>query len=177
MTPPPDHSHAAGSAPRRLRAGTKFLEFFCAAAMATMVLMLFTQVAARYALNDPPEWTEELARTAFVYATFAGGALAVAHNAHLKIDSLVNLMPQQFQPWVRLSTTSIAIVFLGVVVYFSVQMLPQLAFQPMTALPFLSKAWFFAAVPVGCALMLVYEIARLWEHVGELRGGRAHTGT
>lgn len=176
MTPSPDHSHATENPSRRIRAGTKFLEYFCAAAMATMVLMLFTQVAARYALSDPPEWTEELARTAFVYATFAGGALAVAHNAHLKIDSLVKVLPQQLQPWVRLSTTAIAIVFLGVVVYFSLQMLPQLAFQPMTSLPFLSKAWFFAAVPLGCALMLVYEVVRLWEHVGELRDGPAHPG-
>ena len=59
------------------------------------------------------------------------------------------------------------------VIYYSLQMLPQLAFQPLTALPFLSKAWFFAAVPVGCALMLIYETVRLWEHVGELRGSSA----
>jgi len=169
----PDHSPAAGSPPGRVRAGTRFLEFFCAAMMAMMVAMLFIQVAARYALNDPPEWTEELARTAFVYATFAGGALAVAYNAHLKIDSLVELLPPQVQPWIRLTTTAVAIIFLGVVIYYSLQMLPQLAFQPLTALPFLSKAWFFAAVPVGCALMLIYETVRLWEHVGELRGSSA----
>ncbi|MGA1288590.1 MAG: TRAP transporter small permease [Rubrivivax sp.] len=161
-----------GSAPTRASAGTKTLEYFCAAMMAAMVVLLFVQVGARYALNDPPEWTEELARTAFVYATFAGGALAVAHNAHLKIDSFVKWLPGAVQPWVRLTTTAIAIVFLGFVIVYSLQMLPQLAFQPLTALPFLSKAWFFAAVPVGCALMLVYELARLWSHIGELRGVR-----
>lgn len=173
----PNHTPADDGPSGRVRAGTRFLELFCAAMMATMVAMLFIQVAARYALHDPPEWTEELARTAFVYATFAGGALAVAYNAHLKIDSLVKLLPERIQPWIRLATTSTAIVFLGVVVHYSLQMLPQLAFQPLTALPFLSKAWFFAAVPVGCGLMLIYEVVRLWEHIGELRGARARKET
>ena len=142
--------------------GTRVLEYVCAGLLAGMAILLFIQVVSRYALHNPPDWTEELARTVFVYATFVGAALAVARNAHLKIDTAVKLLPDSVQPWVRLVTTMIAIVFLGYVMYYSSVMLPRLAFQPLTALPFLSKAWFFAAVPVGCALMLVYELQRLW---------------
>jgi len=145
--------------------GTRLLEVVCAGLLASMVILLFIQVVSRYALHNPPDWTEELARTVFVYVTFVGGALAVARNAHLKIDTAVKLLPDSVQPWLRLLTILIAIVFLGFVLYYSSVMLPRLSFQPMTALPFLSKAWFFAAVPVGCALMLVYELQRLWVEV------------
>jgi len=150
--------------------GTRLLEVVCAALLAFMVVMLFVQVFSRYALQNPPDWTEELGRTAFVYVTFVGGALAVARNAHLKIDTAVRMLPRAVQAWVRLATTTIAIVFLCYVLYYSTLMLPRLAFQPMTALPFLSKAWFFAAVPIGCSLMLFYELHRLWVEVRGLMG-------
>jgi TRAP-type transport system small permease protein len=150
--------------------GTRLLEYVCAALLAAMVVLLFIQVFGRYALNNPPDWTEELARTVFVYVTFVGGALAVARNMHLKIDTAVKLLPDQVQRWVRLATNIIAIVFLAYVLYYSSVMLPRLAFQPLTALPFLSKAWFFAAVPVGCSLMLVYELHRVWVEIRGLMG-------
>ena len=150
--------------------GTRVLEYVCAALLATMAILLIIQVFSRYALHNPPDWTEELARTVFVYATFVGGALAIARNAHLKIDSLVLLMPQNVQPWVRLFTNTVAIIFLGCVLYYSSSMLPRLAFQPLTSLPFLSKAWFFAAVPVGCSLMLIYELHRVWVEIRGLMG-------
>lgn len=150
--------------------GTRVLEYVCATLLALMAILLLIQVVGRYALSDPPDWTEELARTVFVYATFVGGALAIARNAHLKIDSLVLLMPARVQPWVRLFTNVVAIVFLVCVLFYSSTMLPRLAFQPLTALPFLSKAWFFAAVPVGCSLMLIYELQRVWVEIRALMG-------
>lgn len=150
--------------------GTRALEVVCAVLLATMAILLIIQVFSRYALHNPPDWTEELARTVFVYATFVGGALAVARNAHLKIDTAVKLMPEHLQPWIRLFTNSVAIIFLGYVMYYSASMLPRLAFQPLTSLPFLSKAWFFAAVPVGCGLMLIYELHRVYVEIRGLMG-------
>ena len=152
-------------------AGTRLLEIVCALLVATMMVLLFIQVFGRYALSDPPDWTEELARAACVYATFVGGALAVARNAHLRIDTVVKLMPASVQPWIRTLTTIAAIVFLGYVLYYSYVLLPRLANQELVTVP-VSKAWFFAAVPVGCALMLVYELHRLWVELRSL----AHAG-
>jgi hypothetical protein len=37
-------------------------------------------------------------------------------------------------------------------------------------LPFLSKAWFFASVPIGCGLMLVYELHHTWVEIRNLMG-------
>jgi len=167
-----DHaSHDMNAANAHYRGpGTRLLEYICATLMALLVLFLFIQVFARYALQSPPDWTEELARTVFLYATFVGGALAVARNMHLKIDSAVKMLPLRGQAWMRLTTNIIAIVFLSFVLYQSAIMLPKLAFQPLTALPFLSKAWFFASVPIGCGLMLVYELHHTWVEIRNLMG-------
>lgn len=153
--------------------GTRTLEVVCAFLMAVLVVLLFIQVFGRYALNDPPVWTEELARTVFLYATFIGSALALAKKAHLRIDAAVRLLPAAVQVWTQVATHLIAIVFLGFVVYHSALMLPRLAFQPLTALPFLSKAWFFASVPIGCTLMLLYELLHLWTYLKHEFGARA----
>jgi C4-dicarboxylate transporter DctM subunit len=114
-------------------------------------------------------WTEELARTVFLYVTFVGAGLALAKNAHLRIDAAVKLLPPMAQVVTQVATHLIAIVFLAFVVYQSSLMLPRLSFQPLTALPFLSKAWFFASVPIGCSLMLAYELWHLWTYVKQIR--------
>lgn len=157
--------------PKR-NAATKLLEIVCAVLLAIMVVLLFTQVVARYALSDPPEWTEELGRTVFAYCTFLGAALAVQRNAHLRIDTLVKMFPTTLQTIVRVLMSVCAIVFLCVVLWYSSVMLPKLAFQPLTALPFLSKAWFFAAVPIGCGIMLIYELNVLWKEIRLISAGR-----
>jgi len=153
--------------------GVRLLEYVCAFLLAAMVVMLGIQVIGRYALQYPPEWTEELGRTAFVYVTFIGSALAVARQAHLRIDAALKLLPPTGQAWTWVLIHILSIVFLVFVIYQSSILLPSLAFQPLTALPFLSKAWFFAAVPIGCSLMLVYEIFHLSIRLRSMRQGRA----
>ena len=73
--------------------GTRLLGYVCGALIAAMAVLMSIQVIGRFVFQHPPEWTEELARVAFVYATFLGGALAVSRGAHLGIDILADALP------------------------------------------------------------------------------------
>ena len=146
---------------------TRALEKVCALLMAFMAVLLFIQVVARYLMSSPPEWTEEMARIVFVYVTYIGAAVAIARQAHLKIDLLPNAFPPRLRLMLRIGGLLAAIAFLSVVLYQSSLMLGRLSHQPLTSLP-LSKSWFFAAVPVGCGLMLLYEIVELGKQVRAL---------
>jgi TRAP-type C4-dicarboxylate transport system permease small subunit len=139
---------------------TRGLEILCALMLAVMVVLLFIQVFSRYALSDPPDWTEELARAVFVYLSFVGGALAIVRNAHLKIQTLHERLAPNARAALDIALTLVGVLFLAVVVLHSFTLLSQLAHQPMTSVP-ISKAFVFAGVPVGCGLMLVYELRRL----------------
>src|SRR5436190_15518230 len=86
MTEPLDDSGET-KALRRSKV-TRGLEGLCALMLAAMVVLLFIQVVGRYVFENPPDWTEELARTVFIYLTFIGGAVAIVRNAHLRIESL-----------------------------------------------------------------------------------------
>ena len=63
----------------------------------------------------------------------------------------------------------VGVVFLAVTLYHSIGLLGQLSHQPMSSVP-ISKAFMFAAVPAGCALMLIYELLRIRNYVRVLSG-------
>ena len=139
---------------------TRALEGVCALLMLVMVVLLFLQVTTRYVLNDAPPWTEEFARGAFIYLTFVGAAVAVARGAHLRVDTLTAALSAPTQRLLRIVCHLLAILFLLFVLYYGVVMVGELAGQPLVSVP-ISKGWFFAGVPVGAAVMLVYEALRL----------------
>jgi TRAP-type transport system small permease protein len=154
---------------------TRGLEHLCALMLAVLVVLLFIQVFSRYALADPPDWTEELARAVFIYLIFVGGALAIVRNAHLKIETMHERLSPITRQWLDAALILPGVIFLVVVVFHSITLLGQLSHQPMTSVP-ISKAFMFAAVPIGCALMLVYELKRLLTTIRALARHRRGQG-
>ena len=153
-------------------AATRVLEGVCGLLMAAMVILLFVQVATRYLFQSPPEWTEELARAAFVYLTFIGAAVAVARRAHLKVEALTAVLPPAARVVLRIVSRLLAIFFSVVVAWQGALLVGQLSGQTLVTVP-ISKGLVFAAVPIGAALMLAYEVVRLrdelrsWSRRGE----------
>ena len=156
--------------------GTRAIEYACAALMLLMVILLFTQVVGRYLLSDPPEWTEELARLVFIYATFIAAAIAVVRKAHLKIDSITDSLPRRAQAAVNVIGIVLSVVFLAFVIYHGTRMLGKVAYQEFSTVP-MSKAVQFAAVPIGCVLVAIYEFGRLWKELKVLIHGERSGAT
>ena len=150
---------------------TRGLEGLCALMLAAMVVLLFIQVVGRYGFENPPDWTEELARMVFIYVTFVGGALAIVRNAHLRIESFHDRLSPRAKTTLDIALTLVGVIFLVVTLYYSMGLLGRLSHQPMSSVP-ISKAFMFAAVPVGCALMLVYELLRILNYVRALSRDR-----
>lgn len=143
---------------------TRGLEGLCALLVAAMVVLLFIQVVGRYVFDDPPDWTEELARMVFIYLTFVGGALAIVRNAHLRIESFHSRLSPRSKMALDIVLVMVGVIFLAATLYHSIGLLGRLSHQPMSSVP-ISKAFMFAAVPVGCALMLIYELLRIRNYV------------
>jgi TRAP-type C4-dicarboxylate transport system permease small subunit len=168
----PQQLDAAGATKALRRSPvTRGLEALCALLVAAMVVLLFIQVVGRYGFENPPDWTEELARTVFIYLTFVGGALAIVRNAHLRIESFHSRLSPRSKTMLDILLAIVGVAFLAVTLYYSVGLLGRLSHQPMSSVP-VSKAFMFAAVPVGCALMLVYELLRIRNYVRMLAAGR-----
>ena len=69
------------------------LSVLMAASLALMVVLVFTNVVLRYAMNSGIAVSEELSRWLFVWLTFLGGIVALHEGAHLGTDTLVSRLP------------------------------------------------------------------------------------
>lgn len=69
------------------------LELTIAAALATMVVLVFGNVVLRYAFNSGIAVSEEVSRWLFVWLCFLGAVVAMKDGAHLGTDMLVSRLP------------------------------------------------------------------------------------
>jgi TRAP-type C4-dicarboxylate transport system permease small subunit len=68
----------------------QLLSWLMVASLALMVVLVFTNVVLRYALNSGITVSEELSRWLFVWLTFLGAIVALNERAHLGTDMLVS---------------------------------------------------------------------------------------
>ena len=127
------------------------------------------QVIARYVLEAPPIWTEELARRAMVWAGMLGASCA------FRTKSDPTLFPAMRDVAGRLGTTLAfvraggVILFAAPVIWYSVfdaRMNPARGFlgrsmNRSAEMLDLSMIWFTAAVPLAFSIILIHVIADL----------------
>jgi C4-dicarboxylate transporter DctQ subunit len=104
-------------------------------------------------------WSDEIMRYLNIWLVFIGASLAAKMNAHMAMDFFVRqLFPASLLPIVRRITLAIicaallALMWVGLIKTLSTRDVMIQAFD-------MPIAWFYAAIPVGCLLMLV-EYAR-----------------
>lgn len=72
----------------------KFLEGILAFLLASMVIMLFTNVVLRYLFNSSIIVSEELSRWGLVWLTFVGAIVALKEGSHISVDLVIARLPQ-----------------------------------------------------------------------------------
>lgn len=132
----------------------------------TSTVSLLIQVVSRYFFNAPTVWSEELAIFCFVWSTMLAVPVAFLRREHIVIDFVVTRIPQAIQSWVIKGTDVICAVTLGVIGYFSWQLLSAADRQSLSGMSMLFQSRvpmsaLYLAIPVGCALCVVLILYRL----------------
>jgi TRAP-type transport system small permease protein len=137
------------------------VDWVCLALMAALVADVFLGVFSRYVLHATFQWYDEVARLCFVWMVFLGAAVAVRRGAHFRLRLVVD----RLRPGLRRAADLVAILsvvaFGGVLVAGGVAMAP-IARRQVTDSLELSMLWFYAALPVGGALMILFALPQLW---------------
>ena len=129
--------------------------------MAITVLNLVA-VFMRYVMLDSLSWSEEIMRYGSIWLTFLAAAAASYHAEHLSLD----LMRFRGSPFVqRLHETVLhllASIFSAVVLWQGLRYCIKNGMQtaPSTGI---EMFWFYGAIAVGGALMLIAELTKTWE--------------
>jgi TRAP-type C4-dicarboxylate transport system permease small subunit len=125
-------------------------------AMVAMLAIIFLQVITRYFFGHTFEWSEELARFLFVWATFLGGALIMGESGHLAVQ----LLPFKLQgtaaglvldAFINLCSYT----FILLLIFQGSKMVAVMTFQESPGLG-LPMSWVYTVMPASGVLMMLY---------------------
>jgi TRAP-type C4-dicarboxylate transport system permease small subunit len=159
----PEPYGAAG--PRRsilrgIAAAVTAARLACGLSFAAFCLVTFIQVVNRYLLGLPAFWTEELVLLLFVWSVMLGVPATLWQREEIVVDIVrmrAGSPPERLR---RLAVDTCSIVFLAVLAYAGLQFADRGGISMSPALG-LSRAWFYASIPIGAALGVLALVGRL----------------
>ena len=105
---------------------------------AVMVVIVFINVIARYVFDNSITASEELARYAFVWASFLGAVFALNDDGHIGVDMVVKKLPPALRKVVLVFANLCVLTLAGVCVWYG-YVLSESSFgwpSPATGIPY-----------------------------------------
>ncbi|MEO5701186.1 MAG: TRAP transporter large permease subunit [Casimicrobiaceae bacterium] len=149
------------------RALAQVTEIPAAVLVVLEIVILFSGVVARYGLNRPLTWSDELASVLFLWLAMLGAVIALRRGEHMRLTTFVGMLPPARRAWVETFSSLVVIVF---VLLLLGPAWTHAADQWVILTPALEihDGLRVGAVAVGLVLMMVIAIARLADRA-ELR--------
>lgn len=150
----------------------KLEEVFLVILMAAAVIIVSAQIITRFILKTPLPWSEEVARYIFIWLVWVGAAFATKERKHIRIDVVVNKLPQIGQKACTIISTIIWIGFTIFMVYISFIMTSSVMSGGQTGTGSGIPMWIpYSAIPVGMALMLFRILQNCYFDLKALKKG------
>ena len=135
----------------------------CAVSMAgaLVIALVFYNVLSRYLLKTDVSWSSELCTLLLIWMTFVGGAMATRRNAQLCVSEFIMGLKPGPRAKVYALVLALTALALGLLVWFGTTLTLRSWSNIAIAIK-ISNGWWYLAMPVGCALMLVFVLDQLW---------------
>jgi len=144
----------------------RWLEYLCAVLLIVIVVVIFTNVIARYFFNAPLRGSDELSQYVFLWLSYLGALAALIRGRHYSFPNLVEMLPRIPGAVVKTLSDIIVLLMLFVLVWFGWQLVDRLSFQTSPALG-LPVYYAYVALPLTAALMAVVVCGQM---INRLRG-------
>src|SRR5256714_4877699 len=124
------------------------------------VLILLAGVISRYVFHRPFTWSDELASILLLWLAMLGAVVAFRRGEHMRMSTLVARAAPTWRVFFEAFAVAVAVAFLALVLYptFEYALDEAAIVTPAMEIP---NIWRAAALPVGCALMLIFALLRL----------------
>ncbi len=137
----------------------KTITFFVIILLGAMVVLIFTQVGARFIFNKPLSWTEELSRHLMLWMAFMATSIAYRHGAHLSIDLIIPRLSPKRQKLLRVFFLLIILSFLIYMVIYGVELTQKTYRQTSSSLQY-PMSFIYLSIPVSAVLMMIFSIEK-----------------
>ena len=156
-----------------LRSYAILIASLAAATVAASIVIMSLQVFYRYFLSSSLIWAEEMCRYLLVWMTFLFAGMAFQRGEMIGFEFLVRRLPPRAKPWVLAPAYVVSAAFLAVIAWYGWQFAEQNSRQAIPAADFiwqsiagrdsgLSIFWVYLSVPVGCVLLALHLLARVF---------------
>ncbi len=142
----------------------KALDAFATAVFLAIFGVILLQVFMRYVLGSPLVWTEELARYLFIWISFLGWVFAIRTGSHIRIGFLADSLPPALSKILAIASSLLSIAFACALGWYGFVMMRK-NFDIPTITLFVSYAAVYAAVPVSCALIILYSAFEIIDRI------------
>ena len=153
-------SSLASAAVRLERWLGRMVEVPVAVLTALEVLILLAGVISRYLFHNPLVWSDELASILFLWLAMLGAVVAFRRGEHMRMSTLVASAPPRWRAFFEAFAVAVAIAFLALILHSSVEYAVDEAAVVTPAME-IPNIWRASAIPIGCALMLIFALLRL----------------
>jgi len=145
----------------------RLVEIPAALLVVAEIITLFAGVLARYVVQQPLIWSDELASILFLWLAMLGSVVAFRRSEHMRMTAVVASAGPTLRAYLDVVATCAALAFLLLVVVPSYQYAYEESFITTPALQ-ISNSWRAAALPFGICLMVLFALLRLLR-VGDAR--------
>jgi TRAP-type C4-dicarboxylate transport system permease small subunit len=129
--------------------------------MVVLCVDVFLGVFSRYVMMRTFTWYDEIARLCFVWIIFLGAAVGVRRGVHFRLHLLVDRFGPGAIRAAHLFSVAVVAGFGAVLIWQGWKLVELGQFQ-QTPVMGLSKAYVYASIPVGGALMVVFALPGFW---------------
>ncbi len=141
-----------------------FEESICAVLAIGLSALIFTQVVMRYAFDSPLTWIDEISIYCMIWMVYIGASLAVRERAHIRVFSLLFVLPRRWASVLLVASDAIWLAFNLLMIWEGSVLVQSMWRQPFTS-PALGipQKWPYLAVAVGFALMTL-RLGQIYFH-------------
>jgi len=143
----------------------KALEAVVIVCMALLVLDVLWQVFTRKVLNNPSQWTEEVATFLMMWVGLLGAAVALSLGAHLGIDYFVGKLSKTTRLLIEVIVFALVLVFAAyVMLYGGIDLVKStLELGQVSPVWKIKMGYVYLAVPVSGFFMIIYSFLGMCE--------------
>jgi TRAP-type C4-dicarboxylate transport system permease small subunit len=131
------------------------------AAILFMSLIIPFGVFTRYVLGTGSQWPEPIAILLMMSFTFVGAAAAYRAGAHIAVTMFTERLPKSMQRAGEVLVHSLMVIICLFVVYFGTKLCIETMNQSIAELTWLPVGVTYAAIPIGCAITLLFVVEHL----------------
>ena len=136
--------------------------------LSVLIAVTFFQVLSRFVLKIPAVWTEEVARTSFVWLIFLGAAIGVKEGTHLVLDMLTTALGPKIRRYMQIGVLVMIVILSGVIFYAGADYCRRNRGKTLVTLD-LPRNTISGVIPLSALLMLFFGVEKITD---QIRGGK-----